>query len=474
MESLFSLLPEAVDITDDSREVVENSVFFAIRGTKFDGHTFIGEVLKKKPLAVVVERDYTPPKGLDFGRTKLVKVENTRRAFALACREFFGRPDERLKVFGVTGTNGKTSTTYILSAILNKVGIPCGVVGTVEYRFGERVFGKGWTTPHPKVWFKTLKEMADSGAEGVAAEISSHALEQYRVFGTRFEGLIFTNLSREHLDYHLSMENYFRAKRRLFEEYRYRKGVANFDDPYGRRLVEEFHLRGFGFSEGSHYRVLNPISTLEGNTFELQTFDGRRYRVETNLRGGFQIQNLAGVLALLDFLGWDLGEIIPLVGDLPQIPGRFEVVVEKPFAVVVDYAHTPDALEKLLQTARGLKPKRVITVFGAGGNRDKTKRPLMGQIAERYSDLVVVTSDNPRWEEPREIIEDILKGVKDKDKVLVEVDRREAIRIALQMAREGDLVLIAGKGHENYQEIRGERYPFDDREVVRELLEEPF
>ena len=163
-----------------------------------------------------------------------------------------------------------------------------------------------------------------------------------------------------------------------------------------------------------------------------------------------------------------------MVGDLPQIPGRFEVVVEKPFAVVVDYAHTPDALEKLLQTARGLKPKRVITVFGAGGNRDKTKRPLMGQIAERYSDLVVVTSDNPRWEEPREIIEDILKGVRDKDKVLVEVDRKEAIRIALQMAREGDLVLIAGKGHEDYQEIRGERYPFDDREVVRELLEELF
>ena len=299
-------------------------------------------------------------------------------------------------------------------------------------------------------------------------------LEQYRVFGTRFEGLIFTNLSREHLDYHLSMENYFRAKRRLFEEYRYRKGVANFDDSYGRRLVEEFRLRGFGFSEGSHYRVLNPISTLGGNIFELHTFDGRRYKVETNLRGGFQIQNLAGVLALLDSLGWDLGEIIPLVEKLPQIPGRFEVVVEKPFAVVVDYAHTPDALEKLLQTARGLKPKRIITVFGAGGNRDKTKRPLMGQIAERYSDLVVVTSDNPRWEEPREIIEDILKGVRDKDKVLVEVDRREAIRRALQMAKEGDLILIAGKGHEDYQEVEGKRYPFDDREVVRELLGELF
>ena len=474
MELLFSLLPKAVDITDNSREVVENSIFFAIRGTKFDGHTFIGEVLKRRPLAVVVERDYTPPKGLDFGKTELVKVENTRRAFALACREFFRRPDERLKVFGVTGTNGKTSTTYILSAILNKLGIPCGVIGTVEYRLGERVFGKGWTTPHPKVWFKTLKEMADSGAKAVAAEISSHALEQYRVCGTRFEGVIFTNLSREHLDYHQTMEGYFRAKRRLFEDYRYRKGVANFDDPYGRRLIEDFRLRGFGFSEGSHYRVLNPISTLKGNSFEFQTFEGRLYKVKTNLRGKFQVQNLAGVLALLDTLGWRLDEIIPLVEELPQISGRFEVVVERPFAVVVDYAHTPDALEKLLQTARDLKPKRIITVFGAGGNRDRTKRPLMGNVAERYSDIVVITSDNPRWEDPRQIIEDILQGVRDKRKVLVEVDRREAIKKALKMAKEGDLILVAGKGHEDYQEVEGKRYPFDDRKVVRELLKELF
>ena len=471
MEKLLPLLREASDITDHSKEVKEGTIFFAIKGTKFDGHAFIGEVLKKKPLAVVVEKGFSKAR-TKIGKTKLLEVENTRKAFSLACREFFDRPDEKIKVFGVTGTNGKTSTAYILSALLNKLGVPCGVIGTVEYRFKKSLYGKGQTTPHPKVWFKTLSKMAKEGAQAVACEVSSHALDQYRIFGTRFEGLIFTNLSRDHLDYHQTEENYFLAKRRLFKEYPYKAGVVNGDNSFGRRLKEEEGLPSFGFSKDNDYTIGEVKSTLRGNSFTFTTPRGERFKVETNLRGIFQVQNLAGVLALLDSLGYNLKEVIPLARELPQIPGRFQVVVEEPFTVVVDYAHTPDALEKLLKGALALKPKRIITIFGAGGNRDKTKRPLMGKVAERYSDIVILTSDNPRWEDPIQIINEILEGIKDRQKVLVEADRKEAIRKALKLAKEGDLILIAGKGHEDYQEVEGKRYPFDDRKVVRELLEE--
>jgi len=472
MEELFQLLKVAKDITDNSGEVAEGSIFFAIRGTRFDGHSFIGKVLKKKPLAVVVERGYTPPPGLKFKGVKLLKVEDTRRAFALACREFFNRPDEKLKVFGVTGTNGKTSTSYILTSLLNKLSIPTGIIGTVEYRLGGKVYGKGQTTPHPKIWYKTLLQMVKDGAQAVACEISSHALWQRRIYGTRFEGVIFTNLSRDHLDYHRTMEGYFSAKRLLFSEYRYRAGVVNGDDPYGWRLSKEFSLPTFGTGPSYDYRIKEKWATLEGIGFKLITPEGKTLSFSSNLRGEFQIFNLAGVVSLLLSLGFNPEKLREAVRNLPQIPGRFEVVVEKPFTVIVDYAHTPDALEKLLNAVAKLKPRRIITVFGAGGNRDRSKRPLMGAIAERFSDRVIVTSDNPRFEDPLAIIEDILKGIKNRSKVKVEPDRREAIRLALKMARDGDIVVVAGKGHEDYQEIKGKRYPFDDRKVVLELLDD--
>ena len=470
MERIYPFLKRASDITDNSKEVKENSIFFAIRGTRVDGHTFMGEVLRKKPLAVVVERDYLPPKGLDFSKTYLIKVDNTRRAFALSCREFYGRPDEKLKVFGITGTNGKTSSTFILASILNQLGCPTGVIGTVEYRFKDKIYGKGQTTPHPKVWFRTLAQMLEDGARAVACEVSSHALEQNRIYGTTFEGVVFTNLSRDHLDYHQSMENYFFSKRRLFSEYNYRVGVANGDDPYGKRLIKEFSLKGFGFGENNHYRILKAKSTLRGTYIRLKTPSGEIAELESPLLGGFQIYNLTGVFSLIHSLGYPTRELTEAVKNIPQIPGRFEVLQREPFLVLVDYAHTPDALEKLLQSVRDLKPKRVITVFGAGGNRDKTKRPLMGEVARRLSDVVVLTSDNPRYEEPMAIINDILEGIKDHSGVYVIPDRREGIEFALKIAKEGDAVVIAGKGHEDYQEIKGVKYPFDDREVVRGIL----
>jgi len=291
-----------------------------------------------------------------------------------------------------------------------------------------------------------------------------------RIFGTKFEGLIFTNLSRDHLDYHGSMEDYFNSKRRLFNEYSYKSAVVNGDNFYGLRLKREFKFPSFGFSEINEYRILKTSLSLEGSSFELRTPGGEIFKVETNLLGGFQILNLTGALALLHSLGFDMEKLVQFSKELPQIPGRFELVFSGPFTVVVDYAHTPDALEKLLISAKRLNPKRIITVFGAGGNRDKSKRPLMGKIAEKYSDFVIVTSDNPRWERPESIAEEILSGIGDKSKTLTVIDRKEAIEAALKMAREGDLVIVAGKGHEDYQEIEGKRYPFDDRKVVGEVL----
>ncbi len=469
MGTLHGLISKAADITDNSKEVKPGSIFFAIRGTRFDGHTFIGEVLKKNPLAVVVEENFNPA-GLKIS-VPFFKVKNTRKAFAEACRLFFGKPDERLKIIGVTGTNGKTSTTYIAAQLLKSAGLPTGIIGTVEYRFESNIYGKGQTTPHPKVWFKTLARMAEDGAKAVAAEISSHALEQFRVWGTRFEGIIFTNLTQDHLDYHGNMEGYFEAKRKLFTDYFYRKGVVNGDDTFGKRLKEELNLPSFGLLTENEYRIKDIHLLPEGSSFVLET-EREKVKVETPLVGEFQVFNLAGALALMNELGFSLKKLAEAAKELKPIPGRFEVVIKKPFTVVVDYAHTPDALEKLLKSVRKLSGGRVITVFGAGGNRDRSKRPKMGAVAERYSDIVILTSDNPRFEDPGAIIEEIRKGMKGFCEIYVEPDRRSAIELALKkIAKEGDTVVIAGKGHEDYQEIKGRRIHFDDREEVLKVFD---
>ncbi len=475
-EKLFlELLPKAVDITDNSKEVKKGSIFFAIKGTKFDGHTFLGEVLKKSPLAVVVEKSYKPPKGLDFSSTHLIKVENTRKSFAKACKEFFGKPDQRLKVFGITGTNGKTSTSHILAQLLENSGCPTGIIGTVEYRLGSKIYGKGQTTPHPKVWFKTLTQMLLDGAKAVSAEISSHALYQYRIYSTNFEGVVLTNLSQDHLDYHLSMEEYYLSKKRLFTDYQYKVGITNIDNPYGRRLFQEIaNLVSFGKSPDAHYRILDYSLTLEGSKVYLQLPDKRKVVLEIPLLGEFQIYNTVGAFALLHTLGWNLNDLLEGIKNLKPIPGRFEVIQIGGRTVIIDYAHTPDALDNLLRSVKKLqRGGRLITLFGAGGNRDKTKRPLMGKVASKYSDILVITSDNPRWEEPQEIINHILEGVNSNIPTVVEVDRRKAIKRAiLEISQEGDIIVIAGKGHEDYQEIKGVKYPFSDRQEVLKLKEE--
>ncbi|EDP76653.1 UDP-N-acetylmuramoyl-L-alanyl-D-glutamate--2,6-diaminopimelate ligase [Hydrogenivirga sp. 128-5-R1-1] len=460
---LEAILKEAQGITADSREVREGYVFFAIRGTRFDGHEFVQEALKRGALAVVVERDVEAVQ-------RVIKVENTRKTLAESAHLFYGRPSESLKVVGVTGTNGKTTTTYILESILKKSGSHAGLMGTIQYRLGDKVFGSGRTTPDPITWHRTLREMVGSGATHVVAEVSSHALDQYRVWGTEFEAVIFTNLTQDHLDYHRDMEDYFRAKARLFFDYKYRFAVVNTDDPYGKRLARDLGDRALTYGrEGETLRIEDFKTGFDGSELRV-SFKGKSFRFHSNLIGDFQAYNLSAALCYTLEVGIDPNAIQEALKDV-HVPGRFEVHrSDRGFIAVVDYAHTPDAMDNVLRTMRRLTKNRVICVFGAGGNRDRGKRPLMGKSAEKWSDVVIITSDNPRDEEPERIIEDILKGVEDKGKVKVIPDRREAIAEALNIAKEGDIVAILGKGHEDYQEIKGVKYPFSDSEVLKKFL----
>ena len=458
-------LKEAKGLTQDSREVREGFIFFAIRGTRVDGHAFVSDALERGALYAAVEEGYA---GEGLPKERLIRVSDTRAALGESAHLFFGKPSEKLRVVGVTGTNGKTTVTYIIESVLRTAGVACGVMGTINYRAGNEVFGEGRTTPDPLTWHSTLNEMLQKGVRTVVAEVSSHALDQKRVWGTEFHGVIFTNLTQDHLDYHKTMDEYFRAKARLFTDYRWQIAVINTDDEWGRKLS--------GFVEravrvGSHGEV-----RVEG--FETG-FSGSRIRMlwrdqviefESSLVGDFQRTNIALSVAYCLESGIEPGHIGEGLRTV-HVPGRFEIIRSPGgFLVVIDYAHTPDAIDNVLRTIRKLSKNRVITVFGAGGDRDRGKRPLMGRIAGRWSDLVILTSDNPRSEDPDQIIEDISEGLDSSVPVVKEPDRRKAIEKALEIASSGDIVAILGKGHEEYQEVGGIKYPFSDRQVVEELL----
>ncbi|MCX8059775.1 MAG: UDP-N-acetylmuramoyl-L-alanyl-D-glutamate--2,6-diaminopimelate ligase [Aquificaceae bacterium] len=459
---LRELLRQATGITADSREVKPGYIFVALKGSQKDGHDFVGEALQKGALYALVERE------VGIKDPRIVRVEDARRALGELASLFYGEPSRELKVVGITGTNGKTTSTHVVESILNRAGIKTGLVGTIYYRLGEKVYEReGRTTPDPVKWHSTLRAMKEEGAQAVACEVSSHALHQKRVWGTRFSVVAFTNLSQDHLDYHGTMEDYFMSKAKLFTEYAYEHALINGDDPWGQRLIPMAKgVKTYG--RQGDLRILDFSTGFEGSQLKV-AYEGKEFTFFSSLRGSFQAYNLSlGIL--LGFL-WGLSyESIQDGLRHLVVPGRFETYEGRGFMVVVDYAHTPDALEKLLKTARALTKGRLIVLFGAGGNRDRSKRPLMGSVAESWADLVVLTSDNPRFEEPESIIQDILKGIKDRSKVLLQADRREAIKLAIDMAREGDVVVVAGKGHEEYQEIKGVKYPFKDAQVVKEAL----
>jgi UDP-N-acetylmuramoyl-L-alanyl-D-glutamate--2,6-diaminopimelate ligase len=475
---------DAVEISAlayDSRTVEPGTLFFCVKGESSDGHDFAAAAVEAGAAALVVERP------LELGVPD-VQVEDARAAMPPVAAVFNGDPTSELTVIGITGTNGKTTTAFLVRELLHASGRRCGLLGTVQRVVGGEIEDVERTTPEAIDLQATLKRMLGAGDDSCAMEVSSHALVLHRADAIHFAVKVFTNLSQDHLDFHADMEDYFAAKRLLFSaeggapliEIEGGISVINLDDPYGQRLAEEldcgsggecitysaaggaadFSARGVTFdATGSRFLCLSPEGELE---------------VETPLPGDFNVANAMAALAAAHALGLDLREAAETLRTATQVPGRFERIDEgQPFGVLVDYAHTPDSLENVLEAARRLTGARLISVFGCGGDRDRDKRPLMGRAAAELSDLAVITSDNPRSEDPGAIIDQIQAGI-DADphaEVMVEADRRAAIALALDRASEGDTVVIAGKGHEQGQEFEsGRKIPFDDREVARDEL----
>jgi UDP-N-acetylmuramoyl-L-alanyl-D-glutamate--2,6-diaminopimelate ligase len=451
---------EIADLAYDARSATAGSLFFCVPGSTADGHEFAPEAVANGAVALVVERP------LELDVPQLV-VADARRAMGVAADEFFERPTERLQVAGVTGTNGKTTTAFLLYSILAAGSRRPGLLGTIESRVGGERRQALRTTPEAIDLQRSFREMLDSGDESCAMEATSHGSELGRLDRVRFSALVFTNLTQDHLDFHGTIERYFDAKRRIFTE-GHPPAAVNIGDPYGRRLAEEVEgrqrLLTFGFADDAELR---PESLDLGPRGARFTAGG--LEVETRLRGRFNVENVLGAVAAARLLDLPDEAIARGVKELRGVPGRFEAVDEgQPFTVLVDYAHTPDSLENVLRTARDLTQSRLICVFGCGGDRDRGKRPQMGRIASELADVAIVTSDNPRGEEPDAIIGEIVAGTV--GEVDVEPDRREAIARAIELAQEGDVVVIAGKGHEQGQQFADRTLPFDDRDVAREAL----
>jgi UDP-N-acetylmuramoyl-L-alanyl-D-glutamate--2,6-diaminopimelate ligase len=474
---------EVSSIVYDSRQTQRGSVFVALRGVNADGARFAPQAIQKGAIAVVAET--APPGGAG---APWVQVDDARLALASLAAAFFGHPSEELLLTGITGTNGKTTTSYILASIFEAAGIRCGRIGTVGYRIGDREFEAARTTPEAPDLQQMLREMVTQGCGACVMEVSSHALALRRADALRFAAGIFTNLTRDHLDYHGDMEAYFTAKRRLFELLPDGAvGVINVDDRRGVDLVG-IARRPVTYAIDAPADVRpGPLSfSLDGLAFDVRTPRGQ-LSVRSRLVGRPNAYNILAASAAAMALDLSFSAIEKGIAALEEVPGRFQVVSDPgdDVRVIVDYAHTDDALKNLLETARPLAGGRVITVFGCGGDRDRTKRPLMGAVAARLSDLVIVTSDNPRSEDPERIVEEIRRGiVVPADRTpprgqtngrrgtpsIAIVDRRAAIEKAIRDARPGDLVLIAGKGHEKYQVIGDRTLPFDDVEIAREAL----
>lgn len=477
---------EIRNVVHDSRKVKSGDLFVAVCGSKTDGHAYIQEAVSRGAKAVVIQDGFEPhlaPAGLS-----VIRVPDTRLALARIASAFYGHVTQRLCLVGITGTNGKTTTSYLVESILKTKGLPTGVIGTVNYRFGSKVLKAAVTTPESLALQELLHQMVDQKITHVVMEVSSHALRQERVGSCLFDVVVYTNLSRDHLDYHQDMEDYFRCKEKLFTTMLDRVNgqkqpfsVINVDDHWGEKLVESQrgHLLTYGLRPGwADVSALNVSFTLNGIKADVVTPKGA-FSIHSPLLGQYNLYNILAATAVGLALGLTGEEIKNGIEALKGIPGRLDQIENACQAtVLIDYAHTPDALQNVLRTIRDLKPKRLITVFGCGGNRDRGKRPLMGRIAAQFSQIVIITSDNPRDEDPLEIIKEIEAGLKgsalkkiDPDCIagnqeingyLVIPDRRTAIRAASRLVRPGDAVVIAGKGHEDYQIIKGVRLSFYD------------
>jgi len=477
-------------IAYDSRQVKDNYLFVAIRGEKFDGHAFIRDAKNKGAIMIAAEKEFSE------AENGYILVKDSRKALACIANNFYESPSEELILTGVTGTNGKTTTTYILKSILESWGKDVGLIGTIHYMIKDKRYPAPHTTPESLEFQGLLREMLLSRCTYAVAEISSHALAQDRVDKTVFRTAVFTNLTRDHLDFHKTMEDYFRAKERLFTELLDRNGTAviNIDDQYGKRLASrlktlypELTIVTCGLKNSADMLAHNIQVSFRGIRFAISYRDSR-YDVSSPLLGLPNVYNIMSAAAAALSLGVPWQMILQGIRQTGTVTGRFQKVdAGQGFLCIIDYAHTEDALERLILTAKKLlslphsslkkggyqeKP-RIITVFGCGGDRDKGKRPKMGEVSTKLSDFVIITSDNPRSEDPSEIIKHIEEGTVNKNYLVVSA-RAKAIQKAVDLAEEGDIVLVAGKGHEDYQEIQGIRYPFSDREILNEAIKNKY
>ncbi|HOB12159.1 MAG TPA: UDP-N-acetylmuramoyl-L-alanyl-D-glutamate--2,6-diaminopimelate ligase [Syntrophomonadaceae bacterium] len=469
-----SLETEITGICYDSRQVGPGNLFVCVVGQNTDGHQYAHQAVQSGAAAVLAEKE------IDVGsQAALILTADTRLGLAKAAANFYGHPSKQLRVVGVTGTNGKTTTTHLIQAILSEYNKSAGILGTLYARLGDITKQYGHTTPESVDIQEFFRLLVDNGADYAVMEVSSHALDLHRVDTIHFDAAIFTNLTQDHLDYHQTMENYREAKLKLFrmvDEKPENFCIVNKDDPSSPYFTQASPVPyyTYGIKSAADVRAVEIRSTLKGTQFKV-LFENQSFTITMKLIGGFSVYN---ALAAITFA---LAEKIPVPViqqaflNIEGVAGRFEQVdLGQDYTVVVDYAHTPDGLENILRTARQLAGNRLITVFGCGGDRDKTKRPLMGEIAGRYSDFCIVTSDNPRTEDPQAIIDDILPGLNrvETSRYAVVPDRREAIRHAINIAKSGDLVVIAGKGHETYQLVMGQVLDFDDRIVAAEMIKE--
>jgi UDP-N-acetylmuramoyl-L-alanyl-D-glutamate--2,6-diaminopimelate ligase len=459
-------------IAYSSQEVRPGFLFAALKGEKKDGMDFVAEAEAKG--ASVILSEWPKPRGV---KAAWIQVADARETLALLASSFYGNPSMKMKIIGVTGTKGKTTTTYILEEVIKAAGLVPAVIGTVEYRGPGFRMKASRTTPEAPDLQKMLREMVAAGATHCLMEVSSHSLMQKRIWGVSFDVTVFTNLSGEHMDYHRSMENYFEAKKKLFFlNHKKSSSVVNFDDAWGKKLISELPMKtiSFGLEPEAIIRAEKHVLTDQGMNFQV-AYPGGRMEISSWLVGRHNLYNILAAIASALALGIPGDAIVRGVAALRGVPGRFEKIANnRGLHIVVDYAHTDNALLNLLETARDLKPRRLLLVFGAGGSRDKSKRERMGDVAARLADWTILTSDNPRAEEPREIIADIEKGFAKNGVTNYEVivDRTEAIRKALAVARKGDYILVAGKGHEDYQIFKDRTIHFSDHEVIASILDE--
>lgn len=478
LEQHGNLTPNVTGVTDDSRRVMPGTVFVAVRGERVDGHRFLPQALQSGAAALIVQQPQSPE------TVPVIRVKDSRRALGLLGSRFYGAPSSRLRMVGVTGTNGKTTITYLTKAVLESAGRKVGLIGTVAYQIGEEVVSASHTTPGALELQALLSRMVSAGMDAAVMEVSSHALALDRTVGCEYDVAVFTNLTQDHLDFHRDMEDYFSAKLRLFTGLAdgklksSKRAIVNADDPWSERIRQAtaVPLWTYGIKEAADLRAEGLRLSASGTTFAVATPHGRA-KVESRLVGEHNVYNALAAIGVGLQEGLALDRVCEGIASVRNVPGRFErVEAGQPFTVVVDYAHTEDALVRLLSAARALRPGRIITVFGCGGDRDRTKRPKMGRVAVEHSDVVMLTSDNPRTEDPQAILRDVEVGVKEALRRRPQVryhliaDRREAIKCAVQEARSGELVLIAGKGHEDYQIVGTTKHHFDDREVAREAI----